>query len=138
MPLELTTLTSHPRAQEHQIQVAMVTGYRLPSPLLFFFWNTNISCTKYDHPIQDVIGFRYGTAFLCPIPRPRVAIIGSREQLCIHGEVSKKETNAEKVLSFEAPPPNYLHNRFFSEVHLCRAKVKNHSCFYYNTDGEFC
>ena len=70
MPLELTTLTSHPRAQEHQIQVAMVTGYRLPSPL-FFFWNKNISCTKYDHPIQDVIGFRYGTAFLCPIPRPR-------------------------------------------------------------------
>ena len=42
---------------------------------------------------------------LCSIPRPRVAIIGSREQLCIHGEVSKKETNAEKVLSFEAPPP---------------------------------
>ena len=30
--------------------------------------------------------------------RPRVAIIGSREQLCIHPEVSKKETNSEKVL----------------------------------------
>ena len=30
--------------------------------------------------------------------RPRVAVIGSREQLCIHPEVSKKETNSEKVL----------------------------------------
>lgn len=29
--------------------------------------------------------------------RPRVAIIGSREQLCIHPEVSKKESNSEKV-----------------------------------------
>jgi len=28
-----------------------------------------------------------------------VAIIGSREQLCIHPEVSKKETNSEKVRS---------------------------------------
>lgn len=37
---------------------------------------------------------------LSPIPRPSVSIIGSREQLCIHGEVSKKETNAEKVSSF--------------------------------------
>ena len=26
-----------------------------------------------------------------------MAIIGSREQLCIHAEVSKKESNAEKV-----------------------------------------
>ena len=28
-----------------------------------------------------------------------MAIIGSREQLCIHPEVSKKETNFEKVKS---------------------------------------
>ena len=27
-----------------------------------------------------------------------MAIIGSREQLCIHPEVSKKETNFEKVI----------------------------------------
>ncbi|XP_064395441.1 regulator of telomere elongation helicase 1-like isoform X2 [Halichondria panicea] len=47
------------------------------------------------------------------IYRPKVAIIGSREQLCINSEVAKKESNAEKV-------------------HLCRAKVKAHACFYYN------
>ena len=28
-----------------------------------------------------------------------MTIIGSREQLCIHAEVSKKETNSEKVRS---------------------------------------
>ena len=33
----------------------------------------------------------------CLHSRPRVAIIGSREQLCIHPEVAKKETNSEKV-----------------------------------------
>ena len=36
-----------------------------------------------------------------------MAIIGSREQLCIHPEVSKKETNFEKVR--ETPSHTYVH-----------------------------
>ena len=31
------------------------------------------------------------------VARPKMTIIGSREQLCIHPEVSRKETNSEKV-----------------------------------------
>ena len=54
--------------------------------------------------VGDEVLVQYGTVdhFVWCLPfllffRPRVAIIGSREQLCIHPEVSKKETNAEKV-----------------------------------------
>ncbi|XP_065916883.1 regulator of telomere elongation helicase 1-like isoform X2 [Dysidea avara] len=46
------------------------------------------------------------------IYNPRVAIIGSRDQLCVHPEVSSKENNAEKI-------------------HLCRAKINSESCSYY-------
>lgn len=47
------------------------------------------------------------------VARPKVAIIGSREQLCINSEVMKAESNSEKV-------------------HLCRAKVKSRQCGFYN------
>ena len=55
----------------------------------------------------------------CAVPRPKVAVIGSREQLCIHSEVMRTESNAEKV-------------------HLCRAKVKSRTCgFYNNLDSKY-
>ena len=45
--------------------------------------------------VREKEGERRGVRIsLC---RPRMAIIGSREQLCIHPEVSKKDTNFEKV-----------------------------------------
>ena len=40
--------------------------------------------------------------------RPKVAIIGSREQLCIHPEVAKRETNAEKVSAYMRQEMLYL------------------------------
>ncbi|KAG7204915.1 hypothetical protein KM043_005307 [Ampulex compressa] len=40
-------------------------------------------------------------------------VLGSRDQLCIHPEVSK-ETNS------------------FQKVHMCHSKVKSRTCFYYN------
>ncbi|XP_022092483.1 regulator of telomere elongation helicase 1-like isoform X2 [Acanthaster planci] len=45
--------------------------------------------------------------------RPRVAVIGSREQLCIHPDVQKAESNSTKV-------------------HMCRAKVDSRTCHFYN------
>uniref|UniRef100_A0A1X7V2E7 Regulator of telomere elongation helicase 1 homolog n=1 Tax=Amphimedon queenslandica TaxID=400682 RepID=A0A1X7V2E7_AMPQE len=45
--------------------------------------------------------------------RPKVSIIGSRDQLCINSEVMSKDSNAEKV-------------------HACHAKVAAKSCTYYN------
>ncbi|XP_076624502.1 regulator of telomere elongation helicase 1 isoform X2 [Colletes latitarsis] len=42
-----------------------------------------------------------------------VAVLGSRDQLCIHPEVSK-ETNTS------------------NKVHMCHSKVKSRTCFYYN------
>ncbi|XP_057559905.1 regulator of telomere elongation helicase 1 isoform X2 [Hippopotamus amphibius kiboko] len=49
--------------------------------------------------------------------RPRVCVLGSREQLCIHPEVKKQESN-------------------HMQVHLCRKKVASHSCYFYNNVEE--
>lgn len=43
----------------------------------------------------------------------KVAVLGSRDQLCIHPEVSK-ESNS------------------FNKIQMCQAKVKARTCFYYN------
>nr|XP_021533441.1 regulator of telomere elongation helicase 1 isoform X3 [Neomonachus schauinslandi] len=49
--------------------------------------------------------------------RPRVCVLGSREQLCIHPEVKKQESN-------------------HMQVHLCRKKVASRSCRFYNNVEE--
>uniref|UniRef100_A0AC11CUL0 Regulator of telomere elongation helicase 1 n=1 Tax=Ovis aries TaxID=9940 RepID=A0AC11CUL0_SHEEP len=49
--------------------------------------------------------------------RPRVCVLGSREQLCIHPEVKKQESN-------------------HMQVHLCRRKVAGRSCHFYNNVEE--
>ncbi|XP_039591030.1 regulator of telomere elongation helicase 1 isoform X2 [Polypterus senegalus] len=49
--------------------------------------------------------------------RPKVCVLGSREQLCIHPEVMKQESNHVKV-------------------HMCRAKMTSRSCLYYNNVEE--
>uniref|UniRef100_A0A4W3JDW2 Regulator of telomere elongation helicase 1 n=1 Tax=Callorhinchus milii TaxID=7868 RepID=A0A4W3JDW2_CALMI len=49
--------------------------------------------------------------------RPKVCVLGSREQLCIHPEVMKQESNHVKV-------------------HMCRAKISTHSCHFYNNVDE--
>ncbi|XP_053557446.1 regulator of telomere elongation helicase 1 [Bombina bombina] len=49
--------------------------------------------------------------------RPKVCVLGSRDQLCIHPEVKKQENNQVKV-------------------HMCRAKVSNRSCYFYNNVEE--
>lgn len=43
----------------------------------------------------------------------KVAVIGSRDQLCIHPEVSKEQNSADKI-------------------HLCQSKVRSRTCMYYN------
>ncbi|XP_061696946.1 regulator of telomere elongation helicase 1 isoform X2 [Syngnathoides biaculeatus] len=45
--------------------------------------------------------------------KPKVSVLGSREQLCINPEVMRQESNHAKV-------------------HMCRAKVSLRSCFFYN------
>ncbi|ELR44730.1 Regulator of telomere elongation helicase 1 [Bos mutus] len=49
--------------------------------------------------------------------QPRVCVLGSREQLCIHPEVKKQESN-------------------HMQVHLCRRKVASRSCHFYNNVEE--
>ncbi|XP_022453092.1 regulator of telomere elongation helicase 1 isoform X10 [Delphinapterus leucas] len=49
--------------------------------------------------------------------RPRVCVLGSREQLCIHPEVKRQESN-------------------HTQVHLCRKKVASRSCHFYNNVEE--
>uniref|UniRef100_A0A8C9TRX0 Regulator of telomere elongation helicase 1 n=1 Tax=Scleropages formosus TaxID=113540 RepID=A0A8C9TRX0_SCLFO len=43
--------------------------------------------------------------------RPKVCVLGSREQLCINPEVMRQESN---------------------HVHMCRAKISSRSCIFYN------
>ncbi|KAK0150548.1 Regulator of telomere elongation helicase 1 [Merluccius polli] len=45
--------------------------------------------------------------------RPKVCVLGSREQMCIHPEVMRQESNHVKV-------------------HMCKAKVASRSCVFYN------
>ncbi|XP_071331236.1 regulator of telomere elongation helicase 1 isoform X2 [Trachinotus anak] len=49
--------------------------------------------------------------------RPKVCVLGSREQLCINQEVMRQESNHVKV-------------------HMCRNKVSTRSCLYYNNVEE--
>ncbi|KAM4562897.1 regulator of telomere elongation helicase 1 [Odontesthes bonariensis] len=49
--------------------------------------------------------------------RPKVCVLGSREQLCINQEVMRQESNHVKV-------------------HMCRGKVSTRSCLYYNNVEE--
>nr|XP_056700889.1 regulator of telomere elongation helicase 1 [Euleptes europaea] len=49
--------------------------------------------------------------------RPKVCVFGSREQLCIHPEVKRQESN-------------------YSQIHLCRMKVTTRSCHFYNNVEE--
>nr|XP_051685061.1 regulator of telomere elongation helicase 1 isoform X1 [Oryctolagus cuniculus] len=49
--------------------------------------------------------------------RPRVCVLGSREQLCIHPEVKKQDSN-------------------HMQIHLCRRKVASRSCHFYNNVEE--
>lgn len=37
------------------------------------------------------------------LPRPRVCVLGSREQLCIHPEVKRQESNHIQVGSWATP-----------------------------------
>ncbi|XP_053430850.1 regulator of telomere elongation helicase 1 isoform X3 [Nycticebus coucang] len=49
--------------------------------------------------------------------RPKVCVLGSREQLCIHPEVKKQDSN-------------------HVQIHLCRKKVASRSCHFYNNVEE--
>ncbi|MFT7804710.1 regulator of telomere elongation helicase 1 isoform X3 [Arapaima gigas] len=49
--------------------------------------------------------------------RPKVCVLGSREQLCINPEVMRQESNHVKV-------------------HMCRAKISLRSCIFYNNVEE--
>ncbi|RXN31894.1 regulator of telomere elongation helicase 1 [Labeo rohita] len=49
--------------------------------------------------------------------RPKICVLGSREQLCINQEVMRHESNHIKV-------------------HMCRAKVSSRSCVFYNNVDE--
>nr|CAD7426803.1 unnamed protein product [Timema monikensis] len=47
----------------------------------------------------------------------KVAILGSRDQMCIHPEVSKELNNANKVR--------------YTSVHMCQLKVSSRTCYFY-------
>ncbi|XP_045152856.1 regulator of telomere elongation helicase 1 isoform X1 [Echinops telfairi] len=49
--------------------------------------------------------------------RPRVCVLGSRDQLCIHPEVKRQESN-------------------HLQIHLCRRKVSSRTCHFYNNVDE--
>ncbi|KAM4608050.1 regulator of telomere elongation helicase 1 [Discoglossus pictus] len=71
-----------------------------------------IYASRTHSQLTQVIGELKNTKY-----RPKVCVLGSRDQLCIHPEVKKQENNHVKV-------------------HMCRSKVSNRSCHYYNNVEE--
>ncbi|KAG8131561.1 hypothetical protein E2320_009490, partial [Naja naja] len=62
--------------------------------------------------LAQVIGELKNTVY-----RPKVCVLGSRDQLCIHPEVKKQQNN-------------------HMQIHLCRMKVSSRSCHFYNNVEE--
>ncbi|KAJ8257323.1 hypothetical protein GJAV_G00184360 [Gymnothorax javanicus] len=71
-----------------------------------------IYATRTHSQLAQVISELKNTSY-----RPKMCVLGSREQLCIHPDVMKQESNHVKV-------------------HMCRAKVSSHSCVFYNNVEE--
>ncbi|XP_021085448.1 regulator of telomere elongation helicase 1 isoform X3 [Mesocricetus auratus] len=71
-----------------------------------------IYASRTHSQLTQVIGELRNTSY-----RPRVCVLGSREQLCIHPEVKKQESN-------------------HMQIHLCRKKVSSRSCHFYNNVEE--
>ncbi|KAM4842533.1 regulator of telomere elongation helicase 1 [Thomomys bottae] len=71
-----------------------------------------IYASRTHSQLTQVISELRGTSY-----RPRICVLGSREQLCIHPEVKKQESN-------------------HVQIHLCRRKVTSRSCHFYNNVEE--
>ncbi|XP_058535233.1 regulator of telomere elongation helicase 1 isoform X2 [Ochotona princeps] len=71
-----------------------------------------IYASRTHSQLTQVIGELRSTSY-----RPKVCVLGSREQLCIHPEVKKQESN-------------------HMQIHLCRKKVASRACHFYNNVEE--
>uniref|UniRef100_UPI00374D6A78 regulator of telomere elongation helicase 1 isoform 6 n=1 Tax=Rattus norvegicus TaxID=10116 RepID=UPI00374D6A78 len=71
-----------------------------------------IYASRTHSQLTQVIGELRNTSY-----RPKVCVLGSREQLCIHPEVKKQESN-------------------HMQISLCRKKVASRSCHFYNNVEE--
>uniref|UniRef100_A0A3B3CSV6 Regulator of telomere elongation helicase 1 n=1 Tax=Oryzias melastigma TaxID=30732 RepID=A0A3B3CSV6_ORYME len=71
-----------------------------------------IYASRTHSQLAQVIGELRRTSY-----RPKVCVLGSRDQLCINQEVMRQESNHVKV-------------------HMCRGKVSTRSCHYYNNVEE--
>ncbi|XP_062868551.1 regulator of telomere elongation helicase 1 [Trichomycterus rosablanca] len=71
-----------------------------------------IYASRTHSQLTQVISELKNTAY-----RPKICVLGSREQLCINQEIMKHESNHVKV-------------------HMCRAKVSSRSCVFYNNVDE--
>ncbi|XP_042319514.1 regulator of telomere elongation helicase 1 isoform X2 [Sceloporus undulatus] len=73
-----------------------------------------IYASRTHSQLTQVIGELRNTVY-----RPKVCVLGSREQLCIHPEVKKQESN-------------------HMQIHMCRMKVTTRTCHFYNNVEEKC
>ncbi|KAM6976999.1 regulator of telomere elongation helicase 1 [Aplochiton taeniatus] len=73
-----------------------------------------IYASRTHSQLAQVIGELKNTSY-----RPKVCVLGSREQLCINTEVMRQESNHVKV-------------------HMCKAKISTRSCVFYNNVEEVC
>ncbi|GCB64645.1 hypothetical protein scyTo_0014798, partial [Scyliorhinus torazame] len=71
-----------------------------------------IYASRTHSQLSQVINELRSTAY-----RPKMCVLGSREQLCIHPEVMKQESNHVKI-------------------HMCRAKTSTRTCHFYNNVEE--
>ncbi|XP_060086573.1 regulator of telomere elongation helicase 1 [Heteronotia binoei] len=82
-----------------------VPAYYTDIPKIIYASRTHSQLTQVIHELKSTVY------------RPKVCVLGSREQLCIHPEVKRQESN-------------YL------QIRLCRMKVTARSCYFYNNVEE--
>ncbi|PNJ05683.1 RTEL1 isoform 4, partial [Pongo abelii] len=81
-----------------------------------FLWPPRLLCVSIQLTLWVLEAAPPRPMVLSPT-RPKVCVLGSREQLCIHPEVKKQESN-------------------HIQIHLCRKKVASRSCHFYNNVEE--
>ncbi|XP_044310765.1 regulator of telomere elongation helicase 1 isoform X3 [Varanus komodoensis] len=87
------------------VQGAPIPAYYTDVPKIIYASRTHSQLTQ-------AIGELKNTIY-----RPKVCVLGSREQLCINPEVKRQESN-------------------HMQIHMCRMKVSNRMCHFYNNVEE--
>lgn len=106
LPSPLACFSAHPGPclREPLPSLGHILAMATPQPAAELFLGAPCVCPRTAHAAGWHCGLLLsGSWTLDCVPRPRVCVLGSREQLCIHPEVKKQESSHMQVGSWAAP-----------------------------------